>query len=357
MKLSVLFSILMPVLLLLAGCKNNSPFGQQKPMAIGKTNQVDFVMDNALKNSMVWDSIDFYYTSAYPVMPAPEPFFDLRHLTPEDLEGDPYKKEMKTLIFVIDLLDTSSQTTKMVRGDLGEEKWKRALNDSTFTLTFARDKWAKNQLLIYIFAKGQERLAAVAGMHFPAVASRINKHDEASIQASLYGAMGKNSELSDLVNQKFNVKMDVPPTFVLASEDDNFLWLRSDDKKSVQNFVIRKYAYESESQFTKESLIALRNTYGKQYVQTSSEDAYMQTNAIDLPVYEYPLTVNGAYAKEFRGIWETVNDFMGGPFFSYLILIESRKEVLFIDAFVLAPGEEKRDMMQKLDYVVKNITW
>src|SRR5690606_11088289 len=186
---------------------------------------------------------------------------------------------------------------------------------------------------------------------------KINQHDEASVQASLYGAMGKNKEVSGLVKAKFGIDIDIPPTFVSALEDDNFLWLRSDDKKSVQNFVIRKFPYKDESQFSKESLIAMRDEYAKKYIQTSSEDAYMRTNPADLPVYEYPLSVHGAYGKEFRGIWETVNDFMGGPFFSYLILLESQNEVLFIDAFVLAPGEEKRDMMQKLDYVVKKINW
>lgn len=344
-------------MILFASCQNKSPFGGQKPTAIGRPNQVDIVMDSNLKNSLVWDSLDFYFTSAFPVMPAPEPFFDLRHLAPEDLEFDPYKKEMKTLVFVADISDSSSFTTKMVRKDLGEEKWKKAQTDSTYTLGFAKDKWAKNQLLIYLFAKNRQTLARIMHEHFPAIASKINRHDEVSLHASLYGSMGENTEVSALVQTKFGIKMAVPPGFVLALEDENFLWLRSDDKKSVQNFVIRKFEYSDKNQFTKENLIRLRNEYGKKYIQTSSEDAYMQTNPLDLPVYEYPLTVNGAYGKEFRGIWETVNDFMGGPFFSYLILKENTREIIFIDAFILAPGEEKRDMMQKLDYVVKKINW
>ena len=360
MQVSTFYKTFFPVIIcviLFTSCRNTSPFGGQKPPAMGRPNQVDIIMDGNLKNSLVWDSLDFYFTSAFPVMPAPEPFFDLRHLTPEDLESDPYKKEMKTMVFVADISDSSSVTSKMVREDLGAEKWKQALSDTSFTLAFAKDKWAKNQLLIYLFAKNKNQLARIMHQHFPAVASKINRHDEASLEASLYGAMGENTEISGLVQTKFGIKMSVPPGFVLALQDDNFLWLRSDDKKSVQNFVIRKFEYTDKNQFTKESLIRMRDEYGKKYIQTSSEEAYMQTNPVDLPVYEYPLTVNGAYGKEYRGIWETVNDFMGGPFFSYLILKENTREIIFIDAFILAPGEEKRDMMQKLDYVVKKVGW
>jgi hypothetical protein len=345
--------ILMMVTLLFA-CKGKSPFAGYKPVAIGKPNQVDIVMDSSLRQSEVWDSIDYFYASAYPVMPAPEPFFDLRHLTMDDVEYDPYKKELKTLIFVADISDTSSQVTNMIKKDLGEEKWNQALKDPKYTYLIAKDKWAKGQLLVYLFANGKKELASAVRHSFPTVAARINRHDGEALKASLYGSKGKEHEMSALVKNKYGLSLDIPPYYVKALEEENFLWLRFDDKKAIYNFVFRKFPYTSESQFSKENLIRIRDEYGKQYIKTSSVDAYMRTNPVDLPVYEYEFGVNGIYGKEFRGIWETVNDFMGGPFFSYLLLNKNTNELVFIDAFVLAPGEDKRDMMQKLDYVVKN---
>lgn len=338
----------------LTSCSQSSTFNGQKPTAIGKPNDVDIVMDTMLGKSSVWDTIDYYFASSYPVMPAPEPFFDLRQLSPEDLEYDPYKKELKTLVFIADISDTTSLTTRMIKADFGPEKWEKAQNDSTFTMVTAKDKWAKDQLLIYIFANGQKKLTDAIRQHFPAAAYRINKHDAPAIDASLYGSKGKNIELTDLIKKKYGIQMNIPPSFVKAVEEDNFLWIRMDDKKSVQNFVIQKFAYQDTSQFSVQNLIRLRDTYGKMYIQTNAEDAYMRTNPVDLPVYSYSLNVQGLYGKEYRGIWETVNDFMGGPFFSYLILYPDQKEIIFIDAFILAPGEEKRDMMQKMDHVVKN---
>lgn len=345
--------VLLTALLFVASCRQTNPFTGQKPTAIGKPNDIDIVMDSALAQQGILDTLDYYFASSYPVMPAPEPFFDLRQLSPEDLEYDPYKKELKTLLFIADISDTNSVTTRMVKADFGPEKWERAQKDSTFTMVTAKDKWAKDQLLIYIFAKGRQKLAEAIRQHFPSAASRINQHDEPAIEASLYGSKGKNIELSELIKNKYGIQLNIPPSFVKAMEGDNFLWIRMDDKKSVQNFVIRKFPYTDTSEFSINNLITLRDSYGKQYIQTNSEDAYMRTNPVDLPVYEYSLNVQGLYGKEYRGIWETVNDFMGGPFFSYLILTPNQKEIIFIDAFVLAPGEDKRDMMQKLDHVVK----
>lgn len=342
---------------LLFSCKGKSPFSGYKPVAIGKPNQVDIVMDSSLRQSEVWDSIDYFFGSAYPVMPAPEPFFDLRHLTLKDVEYDPYKKELKTLIFVVDLSDTSSQVTKMFKKDAGEEKWNKALQDMDFTYLVAKDKWAKGQMLVYLFANGKTSLASSIRKNFPTVAARINKNDGEALKASLYGSKGKNQELSELVKNKYGLSVDIPPYFVKALDEENFLWLRLDDKKAIHNFVFRKFPYKNEAQFSKENLIKIRDEYGKQYIKTSSADAYMRTNPVDLPVYEYEFGANGIYGKEFRGIWETVNDFMGGPFFSYLLLNKNANEVIFIDAFVLAPGEDKRNMMQKLDYVIKNVSF
>ncbi|MBC7886229.1 MAG: DUF4837 family protein, partial [Saprospiraceae bacterium] len=84
---------------------------------------------------------------------------------------------------------------------------------------------------------------------------------------------------------------------------------------------------------------------------------YMSTNVIDLPTYEYTYTHNGVYVKEVRGIWETVNDFMGGPFISYVLYNEKKGEIVFIDAFVFAPGKEKRDFVQQLDCIVKTASF
>jgi len=338
----------------LYSCGGTADNPLNKPLAIGRINKIDVIIDKKFDVSSLMDSIDFYYAGDYPVTPAPEPYFDLRFLNMEDLAKDPYKKELKTYIIVADLSDTMSDVTRMVMFDLGPEKLAKARTDSTFYMLVGRDKWAEGQLLVYLFAFGEDRLERAVASSFEAVAKRIQKHDEQSLHDAIYGAAGENKTIMSTIRDSFGVQIAIPEFFQQVILDKNFIWIRMDQKDVIENLVFRRVPYRSSTQFEKESIIAIRNEYGKKYITTLAEGAYMSTNVIDLPIMEYVHERDGNYMKEIRGIWETVNDFKGGPYISYLWHDKKRNELVFIDAFIFAPGKEKRDYMQKLDYMVKN---
>ncbi|MBK9257014.1 MAG: DUF4837 family protein [Saprospiraceae bacterium] len=347
-----LFLIITTLLLFSCGPEMKDSLAN-KPGSMGRLNTVVVLADAELWESETGDSIDYYFGSAYPVLPAPEPFFDLKHFTLQDLDASPLRKEFRSFLVVADLSDTESKTTAMVKKDLGEEKYNRALSDPEFNISAGLNKWARNQVIIYLYANGKENLHLAIQKHFPQVANRIHKNDEESLAATLYGVMQDNNALGNEIADSFGIKMRIPGLFVKAIHEPNFMWIRMDQKEVNQSIVIRKFPYTDKSQLTKANLIRLRNEYGKEYIQTGSPDAYMSTNEKDLPIYEYIQPINDIYAVEVRGIWETVNDFMGGPFISYALLNEKRNEIIFIDAFVFAPGKNKRDFVQQLDYVVK----
>ena len=52
-----------------------------------------------------------------------------------------------------------------------------------------------------------------------------------------------------------------------------------------------------------------------------------------------------------RGLWGMVNDFMGGPFVTYMIKDEVNNRMIILDGFVHAPGQKKRPEMRKLDMI------
>ena len=79
----------------------------------------------------------------------------------------------------------------------------------------------------------------------------------------------------------------------------------------------------------------------------------MLTNTDDLPIYEYGYQNNGHYTREVRGVWGLAKDFIGGPFATFVMLNEDTNEIVFIDTFVYAPGKDKRDHMQQLEYIAK----
>lgn len=330
----------------------NHPLAK-RPTAFGRINDVVFLTDASISESNLKDTISAYFEAPYPVLTADEPLFDIRYMTPTDLDVKPLRKELRTYILLADVADTTLTATKMLREDLGEERFHKAQTDTTFTTMVGNDKWAKDQMIVYVFASGKSRLAHAIRSNFPNIAKKINQHDRKNLSATVYGIKNDNRDLEKIALDSFGLNIKIPGLYQLAMNKPNFLWMRLDDKEMNQSIVIQKFPYKNKDQFLMSKIIKIRNEYGKNYIKTSSEDAYMTTNDEDLPTLEYTYINNGIYTKEVRGIWETVNDFMGGPFVSYLLLNEPKGEVIFIDVFVFAPGKDKRDYVQQLDCIVK----
>ena len=96
---------------------------EYKPMAMARMNEIVAVADKDLWEGAVQDTFNYYFQSAYPIMPTPEPMFDVRHFTPIQLDNESLRKELRTYIVLADLNDPESSTTKMLRRDLGEERF------------------------------------------------------------------------------------------------------------------------------------------------------------------------------------------------------------------------------------------
>jgi hypothetical protein len=339
-------------LLLLSSCTEEVQRGLRSvPTAFGNLNEIVVIMDDDLWDGPLGDSIRYYYSAAYPLLPQPEPIFDLRHFTPKDLDSSPLLRELRSYMAVGIISDSSSPTTNMIAKDLGAEKTSQAKQDPAFNSTLGYDKWAKGQLVIYQFATSFDDLVGVVKENFPAVKKRVNDFDRKKLEAYAY-LNGENKRLSEEVHSTMGVELKVPSGFFMAINDGEVIWMRRETEKMSSNIVLKKMKYTDQAQLTKENLIAVRDSIGKKYVSSTLPNTYMKINYKDLPVISSPTKINGNYAIDGRGIWEIENDYMGGAFISYLILNPAINEILFIDGFLHAPGENKRDFMQQLDLVI-----
>lgn len=328
-----------------------------KPYAMGRLNEIVVVSDKEVWESMVGDTFEYYFSSAYPILPRPEPIFDIRHFTHEQIQAEPLRRELRTYVVLADLNDTQSGTTQMVRSDLGEDRFQKAKSDTAYNSTVGLDKWAQNQIVVYLFANGYDELASTIRQKFDLVTNRINKHDDVQLEANIYTARNADFGLESLIQNEFDISLRVPGDYNYKyDEENNFMMIKKDTKEAAQSIVIRKFPYTSKDMFSKESIIEMRNEYGQKFITSDAQTSYMQTNVRDLPVFDYTYNIDGAFTKELRGIWEMTDDFIGGPFATYVIHNEGQDEVVFIDAFVYAPGKKQRDFMQQLDFIVRNAT-
>ncbi len=344
----------MIVSVLLAACNTDvAKSFEPRSNALGKMNEIVIIADQDVWDGMAGDSFSYYFESAYPILPAPEPLFDLRHFTVEELEESPLRKELRSYAILADLSDNESPTTQMLINDMGDVKYQQARTGEINNI-LGKNKWARGQVLIYLFGQDEQKLASAISDNFSAVARRINSHDFNQLKSSIY-VKGVQKGISARLQQNFDINLDIPVDYKVAKEEENLLWLRKDTDKATVNLVFKEVPYTSKDQLTKENLMAMRNAFGKAEVSTDTPGSFMVINDEDLPVYDYVQRIDDKYALEIRGVWETTKDFFGGPFITYLILNESTNTLLYVDAFVYAPGSEKRNLMMQLDLLAKSI--
>jgi hypothetical protein len=357
MKYSFLFLIF---LFTVIGCTTEqAPKVQNSAVksAHGKVNEIIVIADSSLWAGAVGDSFFYYFSAPFLLLPQPESIFDIYHLTPAQLSVQTVKKEFKTLLFLADLNDTDSPTTQLVVGDIGNEKAVEATAGKGASTIVGKDKWARNQILFYVFAKGEENLKNYMGKSFTSIAKKINEIDGEIIKATTYQS-GENSDEIAAIKARFGINLKVPGDFKKArlDESSNTLWLRRDSREINANLVIHARPYSNESQLTQGGIKSIRNQIGK-IISSAQPNSFMRINDTDLPMFTEILSINNVYTLQAKGIWELENDFLGGPFISNLMLSPDKKTLVLVDGFIYAPGKEKRNFMQEMELILSSASF
>ena len=342
------------VLFFIAGCSSETVKNlEPRPTAFGPMNQLVVIADADLWNSMVRDTFEYYFSAAYPVLPQPEPIFDLKHFTPEELLAVKERKELRNYIFLADINDTDSRGTKLVKNDLGSEKVREARETNGYKSSIGKDKWADGQLLVYLIGAGHDKLVENIQESYSAIIRRIREADQKKVAASIYlnGTAGK---VENQLQNSLGVQMKIPSDYIVALDKDSTFWLRRETPDASSNIMIRKMKYEDQEQLTKSGAKKMIRNLGL-LVSSANPNTYLKVNDVDLPMLAQNMTLNNYFALETRGIWELANDWMGGPFVSYTLHNPNTNELLMLFGFIYAPGEEKRQYMQQIEHVMHTV--
>lgn len=322
------------------------------PAAFGKINSLYVIADSTLWLDGARDSVAYFFESPYIILPQPEPIFDVRHLEPRDLAEQPTLQQLRNYIVLADLSDLNSPTTKMVLEDLSDAKIQQ-VKEEGFGSAVARNKWATGQQLIYLMGKNEPELLAGMSTAYPAVVKRVAERENERVKITAY-FQGINRSLGDTVRQRSGATLDIPGGYTLVPVNaENFAWLRKQTKGGSLNIMATRIPYENREQLSKAGLKQIRDMVGKEYFGSTLDSTFMKINDQDLPLFVEQTELNGIYALEGRGIWEMENDFLAGPFVSYLINDEADKQLVLVDGFVLAPGRKKRELMEELVQVLQ----
>lgn len=361
MKINIWTVWLLATILVGSGCSQQQQKQlnlDSKPSAIGNAYQTLVVSEAPVLKSDLLDSIDFDLAPPYLVVPNYESELDLDVIESKDFLG--YLKQRRSIVFV-GTLDGTDRTSRIIQEALGKENILKAQEDASFRFAMRKEVWADGQRVFYLFAPSRATLGEAIGKAAPAIIKAIHQNDRIIHKTSAY-AGGVDNGVITKIKEKLNINIDIPKGYRIASEQviqDSTVWLRYDAKEVGYNILIHTMPYSVDAQLKTDNLIAIRNEMGKRYVRSTNSSAYMTTELDNrpLPVFETS-QIGGAYALEARGLWKMVNDYMGGPFISYMVYDPNTQRVVFIDGFIQAPAKERhRDYVERLKTIMESLTF
>ncbi|WCL83029.1 DUF4837 family protein [Saprospira sp. CCB-QB6] len=350
MRIFYFLSLLSLPLFLLSSCSQDQLKRLEvTPTAYGSVDQMYFVCDEYLwDKSPIGDSVRQYFEALYPITPQPEPILDLRHV--ESREFNKVLKTHRSIVILVDLSDEDEAGTDLVRQALGDKKVQKAFSDPTYRIAVQRDRWAKDQTVIFWFAPDRQSLFETVCRDYQKVINILHEKDTEKLVKQIYFS-GQSEEIEADISKGLDLSISVPKGYKIAHQDSVACWLRKETNKVSSNIFIYSIENPAANTLSPDSLKAIRNRLTKDYFSSWQEGSYMQIDDVNLPTYYEKIDFGQREALQARGIWFMANDFMGGPFVTYLIPDPDNNRIILLDGFIHAPGQKKRPEMRKLDVI------
>ncbi|MDR0962469.1 MAG: DUF4837 family protein [Mediterranea sp.] len=152
------------------------------------------------------------------------------------------------------------------------------------------------------------------------------------------------------VKSMFDCDVWVPAELASTKEGKDFFWVGTNAATGDQNFVIYSFPYTDKNTFTKAYFVHKRDSVMKINIPGASEGSYMATDTLLTDVK--PITVQGEYALEARGLWRVKGDFMGGPYVSHMRVDQANGRVIVAEIFIYSPDKLKRNLVRGMEAVL-----
>lgn len=326
MKRFVLLSLAICLCFLTGACKHKAvPAFKVNDFATGKAGEMILVMD-----TIQWPKA--HIQAVYQVLQQPQPAINQQQSMFDVL-----------LCSNKDFLASFTRHRNIVRFDYNPD-----LSSNSYTLQ--QDAWATAQVYIHIKGNNRDSCIALFLQHQDEIIRVLYDNDIKRLQHA--NLKLNNPEIEKKIKTKFGISMTIPARYFIGREEQDFLWLCHRTPKNDRFVMIyRLPAYP----LIRDSLVAARNTMTQAYIQGAVAGAYpIVADFTDFPLI-HPYRIRYHDGVEMRGLWESVRDKMGGPFYSFTMLSPDKISCITVDGFVYAPQEDKRDYLREVEAIVKSI--
>jgi hypothetical protein len=308
--------------LALLGCQSNNTVSLSA--SSGNINNLSVVVDNDLWEGSVGESIRNVIGAPLYGLPQDEPMFTMR--------------QMPTVVF--------SDFARRNRTVLKIEKGKEA------DTKFYEDTYAKPQKMVVISGQTNQEIINEIETNANKIISIFKAEEIKEKQRRISKSLHKTNNIETVLD----LSIDFPSAYRVATEKDNFFWLRRDIRTGTLNILVYEVPLDRISDNDKaiNDVIKMRDSIGKLYVPGPLEGTYMITEEAYTPFLSSTI-IDNKPSFETRSTWEVKDAYMAGPFLNYAIKDEINQRYVIFEGFAFAPSVEKRDYVFEFEAIAKSI--
>ena len=255
----------------------------------------------------------------------------------------PEKIRQKNLL-IMSTLSNQGRTTQLIKDILEDSIIDKMRNNEIYVITennhFARD----------------QKVMILASWDEPGLKKHITDNsfflydifDQAVNRRATSRVLGKRSRnrLSNTIMEKhgFSFKIPLDYSIILDDPDQRILWLASHGTRRW--FLVYWEEVEDIPVIEVDWVINKRNELGLTLFDSIrvNEDY----------IIEDRILINEWVVLKVSGLYEKINDQLGGPFVSFLFYDEKSSRLYYLDGAVFSPGEEKIKFLRTLELMARS---
>jgi hypothetical protein len=326
MKLNMKYGIIVLfILAVLQSCKNDGT-GLTRDIT-GKAGELVVVINDDAWNNDPGALIRQSLAQQHLALPQDEPLFDLIRVPAEGFKS----------IF---------RTTRNIM------QARISPNLDNFGVLFQENLWATPQAVVTIQAKDEQEFEKLFSENEGKIVNYFLKAERDRLTMN-YNKYYERTAFNYL-NENMGLTIKAAPGFQIAEQKKDFVWLKYETPQISQGIIIYTFPYVSDSAFTIDYQLKVRDSILRANVPGPTAGSYMATETRVDQVYNVR-PHNGNYATEMRGLWRLMNDFMGGPYVSLAQLDLENQRVIVAFGYVYAPSKDKRNFLRQVEAMIYSL--
>jgi len=189
--------------------------------ATGTIDEIVVIMEEPDWKGSLGDTVRHYFTQSYDLLPQYEPIFDVRYLKPD---GFTSLLTAARNVVIFDVIN-NDQSTRLAVDLFGRDNI-----DVSEHVLGKKNHYTNGQQILYIYAKSHQDLIDYIEQNNESLITQVADNEIRKLKNTVYLG-GEDKALSEIVNEKLNITMEVPKGYQIAASDENMVWLRFDTEK------------------------------------------------------------------------------------------------------------------------------